>query len=149
MLTFLKIKQVDQYGFLGRDYHPEPSDEGKVGYLIGFQLADPTCECDLDCFTIRLEDDRKLEVMPHEIDWIKVADECDYCGADSYLVDATLHPICTTCSKAPIRCNSCLCDLPPGKEVILSIDMSLHHLTVNVQDVPFCGDCAAIYKERV
>ena len=63
---------VDMDAFQGREFHPEPEDLGKQGYVIEvYQFEDDPCDCDCEegmaCYTLQMEDGRVLEVISHEV----------------------------------------------------------------------------------
>ena len=63
------IGQIDPYGYCGRDFHPEATDNGKVGVLIGTQVEqyvtddfDPSCDVFSDGVTnVDIDRWRKLQ----------------------------------------------------------------------------------------
>ena len=64
----IMIDRIDMNGYWGREHHPEPSDEGKVGTVIGWECID-----DEDVFTVAVDGEgahsapRILEIMGHEV----------------------------------------------------------------------------------
>ena len=87
----IKIVSIDEHGFQGREFHPEPSDVGLVGHVLRYDVLDdetglPALQSTSDfltsakatlaqerlmedamgCFLVVTPDGRKLEVMEHE-----------------------------------------------------------------------------------
>lgn len=80
-----KLGQIDMDGYCGRDAHPEPSDEGKIGVVLtigngNFQWNGEKYVMENDenyenVYYVRLSDeneDRIIEVMAHEIEWMSI-----------------------------------------------------------------------------
>lgn len=82
------IGQVDLYGFLGRDHHPEKTDEGAVGYVLKAHVehyGDPDQdhewvplvrdayggevlrEDEVAVYTVGMRDGRVLEIVDQEL----------------------------------------------------------------------------------
>jgi hypothetical protein len=73
-MTKIKVGTVDMYGFLSRDKHPQADDAGKTGTLVAFSREETPSEDEetgktlyMDCFTIRFDDGREVEIMEHEV----------------------------------------------------------------------------------
>lgn len=89
--TQVRLDNVDLYGYLGRDLHPEASDAGFLGTVVansvvtmdadgciltvkenvlgGTELVDDPDYSTADvCYKVRASDGRELELMQHEIE---------------------------------------------------------------------------------
>lgn len=81
--TRIVLAQVDMFGWLGRDHHPEPSDVGFLGVVVGNCLFSPDDDSDCKenvlggtelteehavCYTVVDGTGRKLEVMNFELE---------------------------------------------------------------------------------
>ena len=77
------VGEIDMDGFLGRDAHPEKSDAGQTGVILeirnsNLQWVDSKYplyrwgndENYVDIYIVKLEDDRIVELVEHEIKWI-------------------------------------------------------------------------------
>jgi hypothetical protein len=88
MLLELKVGKVDMYGALGRDFHPQATDEGVYGMVQQMEReywdccdSDPNCDCckgngstPVTIFTIITASGRKLEIMDYEVAELKLVD---------------------------------------------------------------------------
>ena len=67
MTLTLTIGNVDLDGYNGRDFHPEPTDEGLVGTVTAMETEYDDDGEGIKMFTVVLNDERMLQVMEHEV----------------------------------------------------------------------------------
>jgi hypothetical protein len=67
--TRVRVVDVDEHGFTGRDKHPEPGDVGKLGTVQGNETWDAGEEYGgYVCYLVRMDDGRELRLIDFEVE---------------------------------------------------------------------------------
>lgn len=79
MMTIrIQVRQVDMYGFCGRELHPEAADQGLLGTVESLRLEtlpaeqglldeETAKEQQVQVFTVLLSNGKRRELLGHEI----------------------------------------------------------------------------------